>query len=151
MHFMLPMLQVTSYQGRVLCSLCVHDTQAKGVGVINASALGMGLLTPGGPPSWHPAPRGLQDACASAVTMCASRGTDASAVAIAQAVRDSRVATTLVGMCTPEEVRRNVTIVTGAFADGSAERDAGIIDALKPLWQGAGSVTWESGLPQNNQ
>lgn len=29
--------------------------RAKGVGVISASPLSMGLLTPQGPPSWHPA------------------------------------------------------------------------------------------------
>ena len=30
--------------------------QAKGVGIINASATGMGLLTERGAPGWHPAP-----------------------------------------------------------------------------------------------
>ena len=35
--------------------------EEKGVGVINASPLSMGLLTREGPPSWHPAPQALKD------------------------------------------------------------------------------------------
>lgn len=34
--------------------------KSKGVGIINASPLSMGLLTEGGPPSWHPASKDLQ-------------------------------------------------------------------------------------------
>lgn len=32
-----------------------NPSQEKGVGVINASPLSMGLLTEQGPPAWHPA------------------------------------------------------------------------------------------------
>jgi L-galactose dehydrogenase len=48
------------------CHYCLNDTslaglvpylRSKGVGVISASPLSMGLLTPQGPPSWHPAVR----------------------------------------------------------------------------------------------
>lgn len=46
------------------CHHCINDTtledlvpylKSKGVGVINASPLAMGLLTEAGPPEWHPA------------------------------------------------------------------------------------------------
>lgn len=37
--------------------------QAKGVGLINASPLSMGLLTPSGPPAWHPALDEQKRAC----------------------------------------------------------------------------------------
>ena len=36
----------------------------RGVGVINASPLGMGLLSNRGTPSWHPAPEEVKETCA---------------------------------------------------------------------------------------
>ncbi|CAI7906917.1 unnamed protein product [Closterium sp. NIES-53] len=51
------------------CHYSLNDTtlqpllpwlQQQGVGVISASPLSMGLLTPQGPPSWHPAPQELK-------------------------------------------------------------------------------------------
>lgn len=138
----------------VACVPVLLCQKAKSVGVINASALGMGLLTPEGPPSWHPAPQGLRNACASAVAACASQGKDVSALAIAQSLRETRVATTLVGMCTPDMVRRNASIVNAAFAEGAAAGDAKVVEALLPIWQQAGPATcttWQSGLPQNNE
>ena len=110
----------------------------------------MGLLTPGGPPAWHPAPPGLLAACKAAVETCRSAGCDASQVAIAQALREPGVVSTLVGMCTIDEVRRNVDIATAAIQDGAAAADAAVVNALLPTWQAAGPVTWSSGLPENN-
>jgi L-galactose dehydrogenase len=37
--------------------------EERGVGVLNASPLAMGLLTPGGPPPWHPAGDDIKRAC----------------------------------------------------------------------------------------
>lgn len=37
--------------------------EARGVGLINASPLSMGLLTPRGPPAWHPAYAHQKEAC----------------------------------------------------------------------------------------
>lgn len=46
----------------------------KGVAVINASPLAMGLFTPQGPPAWHPAPAEVQRLCGEAVKHCTSAG-----------------------------------------------------------------------------
>ncbi|KAF7056941.1 hypothetical protein CFC21_064302 [Triticum aestivum] len=52
------------------CHYGINDTalvdllpylKSKGVGVISASPLAMGLLTDNGPPEWHPAPEQLKD------------------------------------------------------------------------------------------
>ena len=70
------------------CHYCLNDKtlevelpffNEKGVGVINASPLSMGLLTPQGPPEWHPAPDGLRQAAREAVsewTRAAQRASD---------------------------------------------------------------------------
>ena len=59
------------------CHYCLNDDaladyldffEEHGVGVINASPLGMGLLTSRGVPDWHPAPKPLVEACAKAHT-----------------------------------------------------------------------------------
>jgi len=44
--------------------------QDRGVGVINASLLSMGLLTGRGPPSWHPAGTEIRDTCRKAAEFC---------------------------------------------------------------------------------
>ena len=46
----------------------------KGIGIINASPLSMGLLSNRGVPDWHPAPRPLVEACARAAGFCAREG-----------------------------------------------------------------------------
>lgn len=43
--------------------------ESRGVGVLNASPLGMGLLTRGGPPSWHPAGDDIKAACQAAAAV----------------------------------------------------------------------------------
>ncbi|KAK1359855.1 L-galactose dehydrogenase [Heracleum sosnowskyi] len=44
--------------------------KSKGVGVISASPLAMGLLTENGPPDWHPASNELKAACQAAAVFC---------------------------------------------------------------------------------
>ena len=129
----------------VYCS-CVQ--QNKGVGVINASPLSMGLLTRQGPPVWHPAPPALRAACAAAATLCTARGADVAELAIQHAVRQEAIATTLVGMCTRAQVRDNVACAAAAF---SGQRvDSTLLDDVNAVLAPVKNVTWESGLPENN-
>ncbi|HWA87623.1 MAG TPA: aldo/keto reductase [Opitutus sp.] len=80
----------------------------KGVGVISASPTGMGLLTPRGVPSWHPAPPALVAGARRAVEYCASVGADIVRLAIQFAIAHPGIATTLVGSANPENIRRNI-------------------------------------------
>ena len=119
------------------------------MGVISASPLCMGLLTNQGPPPWHPAPPPLRSAAAAAAQMCAARGMDLSELAIQFAVREEGVASTLVGMSTCEQVRRNVQCTLAALRPPAAEATAMLRDlsvALEPVK----NVTWASGRPENS-
>ncbi|MBT5711814.1 aldo/keto reductase, partial [Candidatus Poribacteria bacterium] len=67
------------------CRYCLNDTalapyarewRQAGLGVINASPLSMALLTPNGPPDWHPASDALADAARRAAAHCRDRGAD---------------------------------------------------------------------------
>ena len=57
------------------------------VGIISASPLSMGLLTPQGPPAWHPAPPELKEAAAAAASYCKAQGLDIAQLALQFAVR----------------------------------------------------------------
>lgn len=71
--------------------------QSKGVGLINASPLSMGLLTPRGPPAWHPAHAFQKEVCREAVAYCEAQGVDVTKLALWFSLfSDERVPTTLV-------------------------------------------------------
>lgn len=64
------------------CHYCLCDDklvdfldyfEEKGIGIINASPLSMGLLTERGAPAWHPAPKSLAAACRKAVQHCKAK------------------------------------------------------------------------------
>ncbi|MDB5101856.1 MAG: hypothetical protein JWM80_6277 [Cyanobacteria bacterium RYN_339] len=111
---------------------------ARAIQVINASPLGMGLLTPEGPPGWHPAPAGLVQACGRAVAVAKKRGADPAEVALGFALAAPGVASTLVGMHTVAQVERNVAMLR-------KPRDLATEAAMRQAigkWQGK---SWPSG------
>lgn len=119
------------------------------MGVISASPLCMGLLTSQGPPAWHPAPPALRSAAAAAARMCSARGMDLSELAIQFAVRDEGIATTLVGMCTCEQVRRNVQCTLAALQPPNADATA-MLEDLRVALEPVKNTTWPSGRPENS-
>ena len=62
-----------------------------------------------GPPEWHPAPEPLQRAAAEAAQAAAAHGADLPKLALMEAVKNTAIASTLVGICT----RQQVSGVTG--------------------------------------
>jgi aryl-alcohol dehydrogenase-like predicted oxidoreductase len=82
--------------------------QAKGVGIINASPLAMGLLTNRGAPNWHPASDMVKATCAQAAAHCRSQGADIAQLAIQFSLANPNIATTLVGTSKPEKLKKNV-------------------------------------------
>ncbi|HWA27848.1 MAG TPA: aldo/keto reductase [Lacunisphaera sp.] len=81
---------------------------ARGIGVINASPTGMGLLTERGVPTWHPAPPAMVAGARKAVEFCRARGVDIVKLALQFCVAHPGIATTLVGTANPENIRKNV-------------------------------------------
>lgn len=99
------------------CHYCLNDDklidfldffEQKGIGVINASPLSMGLLSMRGVPDWHPAPKPLVEACAKAAKHCASKGYEIERLAIQYAVSNPRIAGTLFSSANPANVKRNI-------------------------------------------
>mgnify|MGYP002857307611 CR=1 FL=1 len=99
------------------CHYCLNDDkltdyldffEQKGIGVVNASPLSMGLLTQRGVPHWHPAPKPLVEACAKAARHCADKGYPIERLAIQYAVSNERIAGTLFSSANPANVKRNI-------------------------------------------
>jgi L-galactose dehydrogenase len=134
------------------CHYSLNDTsltglipflQEKGVGVISASPLSMGLLTERGAPGWHPAPAEIRAACARAAAHCRSKGVDIAQLAMQFALANPNIQTTLVGTASPENIRKNVAwLETPLDQELLAEVQA----ILKPVL----NQSWPSGRPENN-
>ncbi len=101
-----------------------------GIGVINASPTGMGLLSERGVPAWHPAPPAMVTGARAAVDYCRSIGVDIVQLAIQFAVSHPAIATTLVGTASPENIRKNI-----AYAEEpvDAELMAKVLGLLQPI------------------
>ena len=102
------------------CHFCLNDDklndylgyfEQKGIGVINASPLAMGLLSERGVPDWHPAPKPLVEACAKAAQHCKAHGTSIEKLAVQYSYSNPRIATTLFSSANPRNVLRNIEVV----------------------------------------
>eukprot|EP00250_Pteridium_aquilinum_P009386 c18635_g1_i1 orf=53-1018(+) len=122
--------------------------ESKGVGIINASPLSMGLLTESGPPSWHPASKELQSACAAAAVYCKEKGKNISKLALQFALEKKDISTTLVGMNSVEQVRENVRAAIEVENGQSTEFD--ILEGVKRILEPVKNCTWPSGREENN-
>ena len=118
--------------------------QEKQIGIINASPLSMGLLTDGGAPVWHPASQEIKTACAAAAEHCRSKGADIARLALQFSVANPAIATTLVGIASPEQITVNVQAISEM---PDSDLLAEVSDILAPI-QGE---TWPSGRPFDKQ
>ncbi|KAJ9552134.1 hypothetical protein OSB04_016179, partial [Centaurea solstitialis] len=131
------------------CHYSINDTtledflpylKSKGVGVISASPLAMGLLTESGPPEWHPASPELKAACQTAAAFCKKKGKDISKLAMQYSLSNKDISTILVGMKSVEQV--NVAAATDVAKD--EQTLAEVEEILKPVK----NQTWPSGIQQ---
>jgi L-galactose dehydrogenase len=111
-------------------------------GLINASPLHMGLLTPNGPPSWHPAMPIVRETARRIVDFCQSREVSVTDVALQFALSNQNLATTFAGMSRPEEVRRNLKALEGTS-------DPEILREIEILAEPARQRIWKAGRPEN--
>jgi len=96
---------------------CLNDMRAtellaiaesKGVGIINGSPFGSGLLTDRGPAAWHPATLEDRGVFKEAADFCREQGTSISKVALQFSSQNPKFPTTLFSSASTESVRRNV-------------------------------------------
>ncbi|KAH6789879.1 oxidoreductase superfamily protein [Perilla frutescens var. frutescens] len=120
--------------------------KSKGVGIISASPLAMGLLTESGPPEWHPASPELKAACQDAAAYCKEKGKNISKLALQYSLLNKDISTILVGMNSVRQVDENVATAVELATFGKDEKALSEIEEiLKPVK----NQTWPSGIQQS--
>lgn len=104
------------------CHYCLNDDllteyfdffESRGIGIINASPLSMGLLSQRGTPDWHPATQELKDACAKAADFCKEQGYPIEKLAMQYSTgNNEHIATTLFSSANPANVLKNISYVS---------------------------------------
>jgi L-galactose dehydrogenase len=134
------------------CHYALNDTsledlipylKEKQVGIINASPLGMGLLTERGTPAWHPASDEIRETCARAAAYCRSKGVDIAQLAIRFALANPDLSTTLVGTANPENLKKNVKWLETSI-------DNELLVEVQAILAPIRNKTWPSGRPESN-
>lgn len=134
------------------CHYSINDTsledllpylKSKGVGVITASPLSMGLLTENGPPEWHPAPSELKSACAAAAAHCKAKGKNISKLALQYSLKNKDIASVLVGMNSVQQVRENIA-ATVEVEEGQCI-DQELLEEVEAIISPVKNLTWPSG------
>jgi len=117
----------------------------RSVGLINAAAVALGLLTPKGSSIEieHPATAPIREAAARMVELAASRGADIAFVANQYAIQRSGCATTLIGTGKVSHLRSAVDAASAAI-------DEQLLQDLLALRPSAQKRIWTSGLAENN-
>ena len=109
--------------------------ERKGIGIINASPLSMGLLSQRGVPAWHPAPKALVEACQRAAEHCSKKGYPIEKLAVQFSVSNPRIASTLFSSANPANVRRNIEWA-------NEEPDWELVKEVKAIIGDQQRVTW---------
>ncbi|GER43287.1 NAD(P)-linked oxidoreductase superfamily protein [Striga asiatica] len=119
--------------------------KSKGVGIISASPLAMGLLTESGPPQWHPASPELKAACRAAAAHCKEKVKNISKLAMQYSLSNKDISTILVGMNSVKQVDENIEAALELVKVGKDEQTLAEIEGiLKPVK----NQTWPSGIQQ---
>jgi aryl-alcohol dehydrogenase-like predicted oxidoreductase len=117
----------------------LHDTRLlellpiareKGIGLINASPFGSGLLTDRGPAEWHPANAGQRAVFKQAAEFCAAQGSNISKLALQFSSQNPDIPTTMFSSANPDSVKRNVAWAAEPY---DPELVAQVRQILKPI------------------
>ncbi|CAH8384575.1 unnamed protein product [Eruca vesicaria subsp. sativa] len=119
--------------------------KSKGVGVISAAPLAMGLLTEQGPHERHPAPQELKSACKAAASHCKTKGKKITKLALQYSLGNKEISSVLVGMSSVSQVEENVAAVTELQGLGI---DQETLSEVKAILEPVKNLTWPSGIEQ---
>lgn len=128
------------------CHYCLNDEllvdfldffEERGIGVINASPLSMGLLSERGAPDWHPAPEALKEACTRAAQYCKEKGFPIEKLAVQYSTSlNPRIATTLFSSANPQNVLKNIQFVNEPMDEQLVKEVKAIIgDQMGARWK----------------
>lgn len=125
------------FNTRLLTDL-LPAAEARGVGVMNASPLAMGLLTDRGPQPWFGGRAEIVAACRDAAALCRARGADIAVLGMQFALGQARVPCTLTGAARPSELAVNLKAMTAPI-------DAALLADVMAVLDPVRDRTWPSG------
>ena len=84
--------------------------ESRGIGVINASAVAMGMLAGPSVPEWHIASQAIKDAAMKAWDLCHQQGENLAHLSIQWAFAQTQVTTTLMSIQTQDQMTDNIRL-----------------------------------------
>lgn len=128
------------------CHYCLNDDllteyfdffESRGIGIINASPLSMGLLSQRGTPDWHPASQDLKNACARAAEYCREQGYPIEKLALQYSTgNNDHIASTLFSSANPENVLKNISYINEPMDQELVAKVREIIgDQMRVRWK----------------
>eukprot|EP00095_Tigriopus_kingsejongensis_P012303 maker-scaffold692_size110616-snap-gene-0.21 protein:Tk12303 transcript:maker-scaffold692_size110616-snap-gene-0.21-mRNA-1 annotation:"hypothetical protein TRIADDRAFT_22637" len=115
--------------------------ESNGVGIINASPVGMGLITPNAVPAWHPAPKDIKDKCSKAAIYCQRRGVNLPALAVKWCLHQPNFATTLNSSTSLDMLEQNLSMLGSPLS----QNDSRLIEELNDKYFNAMILNqWEN-------
>jgi L-galactose dehydrogenase len=114
----------------------------RGIGLINAAVLHMGVLTQSGPPAWHLASPEVREAGRKAAEFCSSHGLDIADVAMRFSLDHPYVSSTLVGLGTTQQVEASLNVLENFT-------DVELLLQLQKMIAPAFNYAWPSGRLEN--
>lgn len=112
--------------------------EARGVGVMNASPLALGVLTNQGPQPWFPGQPELVATAKKAAELCRSRGEDIAFLGMQFAYAQQRIPCTLTGAARKSELDMNLKALTTPI-------DLGLLTDVMKVLDPVRDWTWPSG------
>ena len=127
---------------RDLDDVLTPRAEANGIGLINAAALHLRILTKEGPTAQHPASPEIKEAGRKIVAAIEARGLDAAVVAVSFSLRHSYSSSLLVGMSGVDEVQSNLKAL-------DLEIDPSLLAEVDQILAPVKNQIWRSGRPEN--
>ena len=127
---------------RDLDDVLTPRAEANGIGLINAAALHLRILTKEGPTARHPASPEIKEAGRKIVAAIEARGLDAAVVAVSFSLRHSYSSSLLVGMSGVDEVQSNLKAL-------DLEIDPSLLAEVDQILAPVKNQIWRSGRPEN--
>ncbi|XP_013399106.1 L-galactose dehydrogenase isoform X1 [Lingula anatina] len=109
------------------CRCAMNDTslreyypylKERGVGILNGSPIGMGLLTHRGPADWHPATQEIREKCAEAARYCQEQNVDISKLAMQFALEQPEPHSTMFSTASLVNLQKNLEVYWNGVTDG---------------------------------
>lgn len=134
------------------CHYSLNDTsllnilpllQQKGVGLVSASPISMGLLSTRPVADWHPASEELKRVCKLAAAHCAAKGEDLAKLAVQFSVANEQIPTTLVSTGSVVNITNNIAWTDEPMNEELLQE---VLEILQPIH----NLTWPSGRTEYN-